>query len=59
MRMDEVAMYLRTIARGADVIEEILAMCKDLRALSEFLEESTTEVVLIIGKLHTEWEGLR
>ena len=52
-------MYLRTIARGADVIEEILAMCKDLRALSEFLEESTTEVVLITGKLHTEWEGLR
>jgi hypothetical protein len=34
-------------------------MFKDLRALSEFSEESTTQVVLIAGKLHTEWKGSR
>jgi len=36
--MDEIAMYLRTITRGADVVEHILAVLKDLSALSEFLE---------------------
>ena len=34
-------------------------MFEDLGALSEFPEESTTEVVLIAGKLHTEWKGTR
>jgi hypothetical protein len=34
-------------------------MFEDLHALSEFPEESATEVVLIAGKLHTEWKGLR
>ncbi len=34
-------------------------MFEDVRALSEFPEESATEVVLIAGKLHTEWKGLR
>ncbi len=32
-------------------------MFEDLRALSEFPEESVTKVVLIAGKLHTEWKG--
>jgi len=36
--MDEIAMYLRTIARGADVVEHILAVLEDLSALSEFSE---------------------
>ena len=55
--VDEVSVYLRAISRGADVMKEILPMLEDLRAISEFLEESTTEVVLIAGKLHTEWKG--
>ena len=38
-------------------MKEILPMLQDLRALSEFPEESTTEAVLIAGKLHTEWKG--
>jgi hypothetical protein len=36
--MDEIAMYLRTVARGADVIEHILAVLEDVSALSEFPE---------------------
>ncbi len=36
---------------------EILPMLEDLRALNEFPEESATKVVLIAGKLHTEWKG--
>ena len=57
--MDEVSVYLRAISRGADVMKEILPMLEDLRALSEFPEESATKVVLIAGKLHTEWKGAR
>jgi hypothetical protein len=38
-------------------MKEILPVLEDLRALREFPEESTTEVVLIAGKLHTEWKG--
>ena len=34
-------------------------MFEELRALSEFPEESATKVVLIAGKLHTEWKGSR
>jgi hypothetical protein len=52
--MDEVAMYLRTIARGAYVIEEIFAMVEDLCALCKFPEEGTARVVLIANKFHTE-----
>ena len=37
-RMDEIPMYLRTITRGADVDEHILAVLKDLCALSDFPE---------------------
>ena len=55
--MDEVSVYLRAISRGADVMKEILPMLEDLRALSEFPEESVTKVVLIADKLHTEWKG--
>ena len=40
-------------------MKEILPMLEDLRALSEFPEESVTKVVLIAGKLHTEWKGPR
>jgi hypothetical protein len=36
--MDEIAMNLRTIARGADVVEHILAMLEDLCAMSELPE---------------------
>ena len=50
-------MYLGAIPRGADVMKEILPVREDLRALSEFPEESATKVVLIAGKLHTEWKG--
>ena len=52
-------MYLRAISREADVMKEIVPMLEDLRALSEFPEESATKVVLIAGKLHTEWKGAR
>ncbi len=55
--MDEVSVYLRAIPRGADVMKEILPMLEDLHALSEFPEESATEVILIAGKLYTEWKG--
>ena len=34
-------------------------MFEYLRALSKFLEESAAEVILIAGKLHTEWKGSR
>ncbi len=50
-------MYLGAIPRGADVMKEILPVLKDLRAHCEFPEESATKVVLIAGKLHTEWKG--
>ena len=36
-----------------------LPMFEYLRALSKFLEESAAEVILIAGKLHTEWKGSR
>ena len=39
-------------------MKEILPMLEDLRALSEFPEESATKVVLIAGKLHSEWKGV-
>ncbi len=52
--MDEVAVYLRTIARGADVIEEIFAIFKDLHALCKFPEKGATKVVLIASKFDTE-----
>ncbi len=48
--MDEVAMYLRTIARGAYVIEEIFAIFQDLRALCKLPEEDAAKVVLIASK---------
>ncbi len=51
-------MYLRTIARGAYVIEEIFAMFKDLSALCKIPEEGATKVVLITSKFDDEWEGL-
>ena len=50
-------MYLGAIPRGADVMKEIPPVLKDLHARNEFPEESATEVILIAGKLHTEWEG--
>ncbi len=53
--MDEIAMYLRTIARGADVIEEIFAIFEDLRALCKFPEKGAAEVVLIACKFDSEW----
>ena len=51
-------MDLGTIARGADVVEHILAVLKDLRALSEFPEEGATKIVLI-GKFDLERKGAR
>ncbi len=57
--VDEVSVCLRAISREADVMKEIVPMLEDLRALREFPEESATEVVLIAGKLHTEWKGAR
>ncbi len=53
--MDEVAMYLRTIARGADVMEEIFAIFKDLRACCKFSEEGATKAILIACKFDAEW----
>ena len=58
-RMDEIAMQLRTIARGADVVEHILAVLEDLSALSEFPKEGATEIVLIASEFDTEWKGAR
>ena len=58
-RMDEISMDLRTIARGADVVEHILAVLKDLRALSEFPEEGATEIRLIESKFDLERKGAR
>ena len=58
-RMDEVSMDLRTIARGADVVEHILAVLEDLRALSEFPEEGVTKIVLIASEFDLEREGAR
>ena len=57
-RMDEIAMNLRTVARCADVIEEVFAIFEDLCALREFPEEGVTRFVLITCKLDTEREGL-
>ena len=56
--MDKVAMYLRKIARGTYVIEDIFAMFEDLSALCKLPEEGTTKVVLITSKFDAEWEGL-
>jgi hypothetical protein len=53
--MDEVAVYLRTIARGADVMEEIFAIFEDLRACCKFPEEGATKVILIACKFDAEW----
>ena len=50
-------MYMGAIPRGADVMKDILPVLEDLRARSEFPEKSAVEVVLIAGKLHTEWKG--
>ncbi len=50
-------MYLGAIPRGADLMKEILPVREDLRACGEFPDESKAEVVLIAGKLHTEWKG--
>ena len=58
-KMDEVAMYLRTVARKADVVEHILAVLEYLRALSELPEECATEVVLVASKFDTEWKRAR
>ena len=58
-RMDEISMDLRTIARGADVVEQILAVLEDLRALSEFPEEGATKIVLIASEFDLEREGAR
>jgi hypothetical protein len=53
-RMDEIAMQLRTIARGADVVEHILAVLEDLSALSEFPKKGAAEIILIASKFDTE-----
>ena len=53
-RMDEVTVYLRTIAREMDVMEEIFAIFEDPRACCEFSEEGATEVTLIPCKFDTE-----
>ena len=57
--MDEIAMNLRTVAGGADLIEEVFSIFEDLCALREFPEEGATKVVLITFKFHTEREGSR
>ena len=41
------------------MVEHILAVLKDLRALSEFPEEGATEIVLIASKFDLEREGAR
>jgi hypothetical protein len=53
--MDKVAVYLRTITRGADVMEEIFAIFKDLCACCKFPEEGATKVILIACKFDAEW----
>jgi hypothetical protein len=55
--MDEVTVYLRAIARRADVMQEICAIFEDLRACGEFPEEGMTNVILIACKFDAEWEG--
>jgi hypothetical protein len=52
--MDEVTMYLRTIVREMDMMEEIFAIFEDLRACCEFSEEGATEFTLIPCKFDTE-----
>jgi hypothetical protein len=52
--MDEVTVYLRTIAREMDMMEEIFAIFEDLRACCELSEEGATEVTLIPCKFDTE-----
>ena len=55
--MNEVAVDLRAIARGADVMEDILPMIKNLRSMCKFPEEGMTKIVLITSKFDAEREG--
>ena len=52
-------MDLRAIAKGANVMEDILPMIKNLRAMCKFLEEGMTKIVLITSKFDAEREGSR
>ena len=41
------------------MVEHILAVLKDLSALSEFPKEGATKIVLIASEFDTEWKGAR
>jgi hypothetical protein len=48
--MDEIAVYLRAVARRTDVMKEIFAGVEYLHARCGFPEEGAANVVLIAGK---------
>jgi hypothetical protein len=52
--MDKIAVHLRRIAAGSDVVEKVVAAAKNVRASRKLFEKCATKLVGVTGNSNVE-----